>query len=159
MTFKILTLLAALLFAGAATANTWTDCSGNISPDLGRITRYDVVCMDCTEAAGADDCVDTRLFFIGAKEALVCFDPDTAGTEGADAAQINIRYCPDGKKPTANPEFVCGTITTTVITGIQGSAGTQDACHAIGAGAYYSEIVDDGGAGDTPRVTIQGRGD
>ena len=155
---RIFLLLAALLLAGSAAANTWTDCSGNTTADLGRITKYDVVCLDCTDAAGADDCVDTRAFSIGAKEALICFDPST-DSEGADVAQIDIRYCPDGKKPAASPENTCGKITTTVITGIQGSSGTQDACHTVGAGAYYIDFINDGAAGDTPRVTIQGRGD
>ena len=159
MLFRLFSLLAVfLLLAGASAANTWSDCSDNTSGDLVRITKLNLVCMDCTDSAGADACVDSRLFFIGAKSALVCFDPDAAGSEGADAAQIDIRYCPDGQKPAANPEYVCGKITNSVITGIQGAAGTQDACHRLPPGAYYIDFSNDGGAGDEPRVTIQGEG-
>ncbi len=159
MLFRLFSLLAvSLLLAGSSAANTWSDCSGNTSGDLVRITKLNLVCMDCTDSAGDDDCVDSRLFFIGAKSALVCFDPDAAGSEGADAAQIDIRYCPDGQKPAANPEYVCGKITNSVITGIQGAAGTQDACHRLPPGAYYIDFSNDGGAGDEPRVTIQGEG-
>jgi len=158
MKIRLLLILLALLIAGAAGANTWSNCVGGTSGDLVRITKYNLVCMDCTEGAGADPCVDSRVFFIGADSALVCFDPDTAADEGADVAEIDIRHCPDGKKPSANPEYVCGKITDSVITGAQGSGGSQDACHRLPPGAYYIDFTDDGDTDDEPRVTIQGEG-
>ncbi len=158
MRFRLLGLLAAILTASPAVANTWSDCAGDTGGDLVNITKYNLVCLDCTEAAGDDDCVDSRLFFVGATTALICFDPDVALSEGVDAAQINVRYCPDGIKPAANPEYTCGKMTDTVLTGIQGSAGTQDSCLRVGPGAYYIEFVDDGFAADQPRVTIKGEG-
>ncbi len=160
MLFRTFSLLATVLLLAAApvAANTWSDCSDNTSGELATITKTNLVCLDCTDAAGDDDCVDSRLFFVNAVAALVCFDPDVLADEGADVAQIWIRHCPDGKKPASNPEYVCGKITDSVITGIQGAAGTQDACHRLKPGAYFIDFVNDGAAGDEPRVTIQGEG-
>ena len=159
MTRILLALFAALLLAAPAAANTWTDCVGNTGGELSTITKYNLVCLDCTDSAGADDCVDTRVFHIRAKSALICFNPDTAASEGADAAQIKIRNCSSGTKPAANPEYSCHSITTAAITGVTGSAGTQDACQRVATGTYFIDFIDDGGAGDTPQVTIQGEGD
>ena len=154
----ILFFFVSLLLTGPSAANTWTDCNGNTSPELYRIAEWGLTCLDFTDAAGADPGVDSRVFFVAAKTALICFDPGD-NTEGVDVATINIRYCPNGPKPAATPENFCGAITTAVITGIQGSASTQDACQRVGPGAYYIEVVNDGAAGDASRVTIQGEGD
>ncbi len=156
MTRILFGFLMALLFAGPALANTWTDCVGNAG--VGAINQSTLACMDCTDSAGADDCVDTRIFFVGAASALICFNPDTTASEGADVAQIKIRYCAAGTKPAANPEYSCHSITTNAITGITGSPGVQDACHRVPPGGYYIDFIDDGGAGDTPQVTIKGEG-
>jgi hypothetical protein len=152
-----LAIALALLLAAPATANTWTNCvddnawAGNISPTT-------LACLDCLgNATGTNDCVDSRLFFVVAPEALICFNPDSTASEGADVAQIKIRYCSSGVKPSANPEYSCHSITTNPITGITGSPGVQDACHPVGPGAYFIDFTTDGGAADTPEVTIQGR--
>jgi hypothetical protein len=142
-----------LLLAGPALANTWTDCVGNSF--VGAIAAGVTACLDCTDAAGADDCVDSRKFDVTADSALICFNPDTA-TEGADNASIRIRHCSTGLKPAASPEDSCHSITTNVITGITGSPAVQDACHRVPPGAYFIDFVSDGTAGDEPQITFRG---
>jgi len=154
MRFRLSTLLAAFLLAAApVAANTWTDCNSNTSGEVYSITGYNLSCVDWDDTAGED----TRVFFVRSISALICFDP-ALDSEGVDTATIKLRYCPNGKKPAANPENECLSITTNAITGIQGDPGTQDACQRVGPGAYYMEEVADGGAGDDSRLTIQGEG-
>jgi hypothetical protein len=154
MRFRLFSLLAVFLLAAQpVAANTWTDCNGNTSGELYRITGYNLVCVDWDDSDGAD----TRVFFVGAISALICFDP-ALDSEGPDTATVKLRYCPNGHKPAANPENECFSITTNAITGIQGDPGTQDACQRVGPGAYYMEEVADGGGSDESRLTIQGEG-
>jgi hypothetical protein len=148
--------LVALLLAGPAAATiVWTNCSGGTTGNLIQVTKYDVLCIDWDETDTAG--TNTRHFIVGAKEALLCFDPDLA-TEGAATAEINFRYCPNGKMPAANPENECFALSTIPITGITGSAGIQDSCERVGPGLYYVEI-ETGGSSEDSRVTIQGGGD
>jgi hypothetical protein len=152
-TLLLLVALLALALPAQAT-QTWTNCSGGSPANGVTVTRYDRLCLDWVTA----DSGDSQIFVVGTKTALLCFDPDI-NTEGADAAKINFRYCPNGIQPAASPENECFALSTAPITGITGAAGTQDACERVGPGTYYVEIETQGGAGDESRVTIQGEGD
>ena len=146
-------LVAVALTASPALANTWSDCQGNTSGNLVAVKKWQLLCLDFDENG-----VDSRIFMVGANTALICFDP-ALDSEGTDVAQIDLRYCPNGKKPAANPENECFKMTDSPITGVTGSAGTQDACHRVGPGVYFVDITTPPAAGDDARVTIQGESD
>jgi hypothetical protein len=138
----------------AQAAQVWTNCSGGSPANGVTVTRYDRLCLDF--AAG--DTGDSQIFIVGAKTALLCFDPDI-NTEGADATKINFRFCPNGIMPAASPENECFKLSNDPITGITGAAGTQDSCERVGPGTYYVEITTTPAANDEARVTIQGEAD
>jgi hypothetical protein len=149
----LLLLVAFLAFPVPAQAITWSDCHGNTGGDLITVTAYQLLCADFDQT----DSGNSRIFRVGTNTALVCFDPEV-GAEGASDAEINIRYCPNGTQPAANPEYECFALSTIPITGLTGAAGIQDACVRVGPGTYYFEITTDSTAEDA-RVTIQGEAD
>ena len=153
MRIIILIALLAFLALPASATQVWTDCNGGTSGNLITVTAYQLLCLDFDE----NDSGDSRIFRVGANTALVCFDPDIA-TEGVKDGKVNIRYCPNGKQPAASPELECIALSTIPITGIEGSAGIQDACIRVGPGTYYVEITTQTGSEDA-RVTIQGEAD
>ncbi len=152
----LLALLVLLVAPLAAQAIDWTDCSGNTGGDLITVTAYQLLCADFDENDVTG--TDSRIFRVGANTALICFDP-AKDSEGADTAQINFRYCPNGRQPGSTPENHCFALSTIPITGITGVAGIQDACVRVGPGTYYFEITTQGAANDDSRVTIQGEAD
>jgi len=135
-----------------ASANTWTDCFGGTSGDLISVKNY-----ECLKFSFDENGVDSRIFRIISTTAMVCFDP-ALDSDGADVAEITIRFCPSGTKPSSNPQNACFATSTASITGITGSAGTQDACQRFGPGVYYVDITTPPAAGDDAEVTIRGEG-
>lgn len=135
-----------------ALANTWTDCAGGTSGDLISVKNY-----ECLKFSFDENAADSRIFRIVSTTAMVCFDP-ALDSEGADVGEITIRFCPSGVKPTSNPENACFATSSAPITGITGSAGTQDACQRFGPGVYYVDIGTPPAAGDDAEVTIRGEG-
>jgi len=152
-TFWLLVALLALAVPAQA-AQVWTNCDGGSPTNGFTVSKYGRLCLDWVST----DSGDSQIFVVGAAAALVCFDPDI-NTEGAEVAEVNIRYCPNGKQPAATPEIECFKLSNVPITGITGLPGTQDSCVRVGPGTYYVEIETAGGAGDESRVTIQGEGD
>lgn len=149
-----LTLAASLLFATPAASFTWDDCAGNTAGELYTIARYNLTCI---AVANADSTNTTRIFFVRAKTARLCFDP-ALDSEGADTGQITVRECPNGQKPAANPENECDLVTV-ALTGLGGEDGTQFRCRTLSTGSYFVDVTTAMGAGNTGRVTIQGEGD
>lgn len=147
----LFTLLAALFVAAAAHSATWDRCDGSGSGGRTNIGRTDKTCWNFL---AADTTGESEIMFFSVT-GLICFDPNTA-TEGADAAQITIRMCPNGKKPAANPHLECFALSTVPITGITGDAGVQDACERVAPGAYYIDIDVAAVDPDTPRVSFRG---
>jgi hypothetical protein len=152
----LLLLVAFLAFPLPAQAITWSDCHGNTGGDLITVTAYQLLCADFDENDVTG--TDSRIFRVGTNTALLCFDP-ALDSEGADTAEINFRYCPNGIQPGSTPENHCFALSNVPITGITGAAGTQDACERVGPGTYMFEITTQGAANDDSRVTIQGEAD
>ncbi len=151
----ILTALVAFLALPLAASATkvWTDCAGGTSGNLITVTAYQRLCLDFDQT----DSGDSRIFIVGTNTALVCFDPDKAA-EGIATGKVNIRYCPSGAQPAANPELECIALSTVPITGIEGDAAVQDACIRVGPGTYYVEITTQTSS-ENARVSIQGEAD
>lgn len=150
----ILSLLAALLIAAPAASFDWDDCSGNTSGALYTIYKYDRTCIGINTT---DDTNDTRLFFVRAKSATLCFDPNI-GWEGTDLGTIFVRECPNGQKPASNPHYECDKVTDE-LTGANLDPGPQMRCRVLPTGSYYVDVATDMGAARQGRVTINGGGD
>jgi hypothetical protein len=150
----VFVFIMALIFAWPALATqTWTDCNSNTGGELVTVRGYNLICLDTDENP-----TDSRAFIVGTKTALICYDPNLAD-ESDSTGTIKIRYCPNGKKPAANPQNSCLTLSTAALAGVQGDSDTQTACQRVGPGAYYIDFATDPGAGEFSRVTIQGEGD
>lgn len=148
-------LIALLIvgFALPASANTWSNCSGGTTGDGITVKGFEMLCFDFTSTG-----VDSRIFRVASKTALICFDP-ALDSAGGDVAQIYIRYCPNGAKPSSSPQNECVKVTSSPMVGAEGGPGTQDACLQVGPGVYFVDITTVPAGGDNARVTIQGQGD
>jgi hypothetical protein len=138
-------ILAALRVVQHPATNTWSDCAGNTGQQDQSVAGSGLLCMDCVGI----DCADTELFHVKTGPGEFCFDPNVH-TEGADDGEINLRYCPNGTKPAANPEYQCLAMTSSPMTGTSG-------CMFIGTGSYYVEFTTQPGGYDHSRFTVQGR--
>jgi hypothetical protein len=152
----LLYALLALFVGATAAAFYFDDCNGNTTGELYSITGYNLVCI---AIAPADALTSTPRFHIGAKSALVCFDP-ALDNEGADDGEAQIRHCPNGRLPAANPEYQCD-IDSETLTGLGGDRDTTTPkrCKELDFGSYQVEMTSTIGAGHVGRITIQGLGD
>lgn len=141
---KIFAFLVALLLPGMAQA-AWTNCQGTTLATTGSVGHGKLICYEFTDGT------DSGLFSVTADAALICHNPDIT-TEGPATSTIYIRACTAGGSASA---FTCHKTTTTPITGLTGSSGTQDACQRVPRGAYYIDVQTPSG-GETSQVTIRG---
>lgn len=128
-----------LMSAGAPArgAGVWTTCPLADLTAGTTITNFQIQTksVKCWEYNGDDD---TPAVSVTAVSALICLNPDLA-TEGAATANMMIRRCDYGRKPSSNPERSCGTVLDLALTGLGGAAGTQNSCIRVGPGVYYGE--------------------
>src|SRR3990172_8762705 len=156
----VFALAVALATVGLAKAEKWDgDCSTQgtatsfATTNLGSHTIGPgrTACFTFVDTATTDDLVteNSPVFEVSGGAALVCFDSDI-GADAAGAATIDIRYCPHGALPAADPTFQCSLST----------ALSQVTCLTIDPGFYYFDItaVPAAASLDTARVTIRGLG-
>jgi hypothetical protein len=126
---------------------TWTNCRGG-TPENQEVKAGVHLCW---EFDGDDD---SGAFSVRSETALICFDPDIT-TEGVATGAVMPRRCHRGSKPTSNPQNQCFATLDSSMTGITGSAGTQDACQRVGFGTYYIDVTTSP-AGDDAVFSIVG---
>lgn len=147
-----LALLAAwMALPVSAQAGTWSDCSGTnvvsgYTPGVSVLNRK--ICYTF------DDATDSSAFIVAVPSAQICLNPDDT-SDGAAVAQAEIRFCMDGSKPAANPEYGCVSMHDTPLTGAGGSDDTQKACIRAGPGTYYVDVTTSAG-GATAVVSVVG---
>ena len=97
-----------------------------------------------------DDATNSGYFSIAAPRGFFRFDPHT-GSDGADDAQVNIRYCPPKGAGSATAANVCIPITASPLTGAKGN---DAVCGP--PGIYYIEVTTTPGASDHAYVAATG---
>lgn len=143
--------LLALLVAAAAGAGegSWVECgttkTGEKTINPGENSCYEI---DATDNNSMSKAFNVEI------AAKVCLDPDTA-TDGADAAEVMILYCPPGFGGTPSDE-VCFDILDAPLTGATGAADTQNVCKRVGPGAWWIEVTTAPAAGDNAVISVQG---
>lgn len=100
---------------------------------------------------------------VTAYSALISFDPQLdAVVGGPTAAMVIPHYCPLPPLTIANPEQSCigmgGANGNVALTGVEGTASSQNAAIRVGPGWYYFEVSGACVAGDTCQVLVQGEG-
>jgi hypothetical protein len=140
-------LLCLVLLPMGALASTWKGAT-TISGSAQALFQF----------AAADTTTGDSAAFRIINEAIICFDPDTAGVAGT--GEVVVRRCNSGAKPSSNPQNSCistgGSLpASTGLTGVEGASGTQNACEWYGAGVYYIDITTQCG-GDNCQVSITG---
>jgi hypothetical protein len=162
---KRLAILAALLLAAPASADLWVHgctvssanctalnvpydcCTGAgtgtcpISDATGIVGKTTIRSLEraCWTFVTADIVGTDSPLFTTTGDTIMCYNHDlTADAAPGANADVTVFRCPDGSKPSTNPQNVC--IDVIASTGSQGPAG--DGCSAIQPpGVYYVEVT------------------
>lgn len=124
-------------------ASSWT---GNVNIHSGQTSSFSFAAAD-----GVSDANDSASFNVKSPYALICFDPDTAGTAGTGG--VTPRRCLNNTKPASSPQNEC--ISLGALDGTEGAAATQNACVRVSNGVHYLDITTVCG-GNNCRATVTG---
>ena len=159
MLARILVFCAALLWAGVAVPQTWTNdaagAGGACGPGIGpKETCY----LYLTNTSAGDSPIFTLTHF-----ADVAFDPDLLGT-GTATGEITIEKCIGSAAGVNYCETLCvdvdgdGAVDDGILDGDSGEvSGEQRATtYDLGPGTYYIATPTNPGAGELAVVTVRG---